>query len=106
MANTAYPLDLTTSDLSLSGFPWAHFRSTKAAVKMYTLLVLRGSVPSVIHISEGKLHDVNILDQLLPDARAFSMMDLGYIDFARLHRQHQARSGFVTRAKRNVDAQR
>jgi hypothetical protein len=106
LTNTAYALDATTIDLSLSLFPWAPFRTTKAAVKMHTLLDLRGNIPSFIHISDGKLHDVNILDQLLPEAGAFYVMDRGYIDFARLYRFHQAGSFFVTRAKKNMDAQR
>jgi IS4 transposase len=104
--NTAYALDSTTIDLSLSLFPWAPFRTTKAAGKMHTLLDLRGNIPSFIHISDGKLHDVNILDQLIPEAGAFYVMDRGYIDFQRLYRLHQAGSFFVTRAKRNMDAQR
>ena len=106
LANTAYALDSTTIDLSLSLFPWAPFRTTKAAVKMHTLLDLRGNIPSFIHISDGKLHDVNILDQLIPEAGAFYVMDHGYIDFQRLYRLHQLGSFFVTRAKRNMDAQR
>jgi hypothetical protein len=106
LSNTAYALDSTTIDLSLSLFPWAPFRTTKAAVKMHTLLDLRGNIPSFIHISDGKLHDVNILDQLIPEAGAFYVMDRGYIDFLRLHRLHQAGSFFVTRAKRNMLAQR
>lgn len=106
LANTAYALDSTTIDLSLSLFPWAPFRTTKAAVKMHTLLDLRGNIPSFIHISDGKLHDVNILDQLIPEAGAFYVMDRGYIDFQRLYRLHQAGSFFVTRAKRNMAAQR
>jgi len=106
LTNTAYALDSTTIDLSLSLFPWAPFRSTKAAVKMHTLLDLRGNIPSFIHISDGKLHDVNILDQLIPEAGAFYVMDRGYIDFERLYRLHQAGSFFVTRAKKNMDAQR
>ncbi|MGH8208951.1 MAG: IS4 family transposase, partial [Steroidobacteraceae bacterium] len=106
LTNTAYALDSTTIDLSLSLFPWAPFRTTKAAVKMHTLLDLRGNIPSFIHISDGKLHDVNILDQLIPEAGAFYVMDRGYIDFARLYRFHQAGSFFVTRAKKNMDAQR
>jgi hypothetical protein len=92
--------------LSLSLFPWAPFRSTKAAVKMHTLLDLRGNIPNLIHISDGKLHDVNILDQLIAEARAFYVMERGYIDFQRLYRLHQAASFFVTRAKRNMDVQR
>jgi Domain of unknown function (DUF4372)/Transposase DDE domain len=106
LANTAYALDSTTIDLSLSLFSWAPFRTTKAAVKMHTLLDLRGNIPSFIHISDGKLHDVNILDQLIPEAGSFYVMDRGYIDFQRLYRLHQAGSFFVTRAKRNMDAQR
>ena len=106
LANTAYALDSTTIDLSLSLFPWAPFRSTRAAVKMHTLLDLRGNIPSFIHISDGKYHDVNILDQLIPEAGAFYIMDRGYIDFLRLYRLHQAGSFFVTRAKKNMDAQR
>jgi hypothetical protein len=106
LANTAYALDSTTIDLSLSLFPWAPFRTTKAAVKMHTLLDLRGNIPSFIHISDGKLHDINVLDQLIPEAGAFYVMDRGYIDFQRLYRLHQAGAFFVTRAKRNMDAQR
>jgi IS4 transposase len=106
LANTAYALDSTTIDLSLSLFPWAPFRSTKAAVKMHTLLDLRGNIPSFIHISDGKLHDVNVLDQLIAEAGAFYIMDRGYIDFARLYRLHQAGAFFVTRAKKNMQAQR
>src|ERR1700687_1642262 len=106
LANTAYALDSTTIDLSLSLFPWAPFRTTKAAVRMHTLLVLRGNTPCFIYISDGKLHDVNILDQLIPQAGAFYVMDRGYLDFARLYRFHQAGSFFVTRAKKNMDAQR
>ena len=105
LANTACALESTTIDLSLSPFPWALFRSTKAAVKMHTLLDLRGNIPRFIHISDGKLHDVNILDQVIPQTAAFYVMDRGYIDRARLHRLHQAGSFFVTRAKKNMDAQ-
>ena len=106
LKNTAYALDSTAIDLSLSLFPWAPFRSTKAAVKMHTLLDLRGNIPSFIHISDGKLHDVNILDQLIAEAGAFYIMDRGYIDFLRLYRLHQGGSFFVTRAKKNMDVQR
>lgn len=106
LTNTAYALDSTTIDLSLSLFPWAPFQATKAAVKMHTLLDLRGNIPSFIHISNGKLHDVNILDQLIPEAGAFYVMDRGYIDFSRLYRLHQAGSFFVLRARKNMDAQR
>ena len=104
--NTVYALDSTTIDLCLSLFPWAHFRTTKAAVKMHTLLDLRGSIPSFIHISDGKLHDVNVLDLLLPEPGAIYVMDRGYVDFARLHVLHQAGAFFVTRAKSNMDARR
>jgi hypothetical protein len=106
LSNTAYALDSTTIDLSLSLFPWAPFRSTKAAVKLHTLLDLRGNIPSFIHISDGKLHDVNILDQLIPEAGAFYIMDRGYTDYARLYRLHQAGSFFVTRARKNMDTRR
>jgi hypothetical protein len=104
--NTVYALDSTTIDLCLSVFPWARFRSTKAAVKMHTLLDLKGSIPSFIHISDGKLHDVNVLDLLLPEAGAIYVMDRGYVDFARLNGLHQASAFFVTRAKSNLDARR
>ena len=103
---TVYALDSTTIDLCLTVFPWAPFRSTKAAVKMHTLLDLRGNIPSFIHISDGKMHDVNILDQLLPEAGAYYVMDRGYVDFARLHRLHEAGGFFVTRAKSNLKAER
>ncbi len=106
LSNTVYALDSTTIDLCLSVFPWAYFRSTKAAVKMHTLLDLRGSIPSFIHISDGKLHDVHALDLLIPEAGAFYVMDRGYVDFARLHVLHLAGSFFVTRAKSNMDAHR
>ena len=106
LENTAYALDSTTIDLSLSLFPWAPFRSTKAAVKMHTLLDLRGNIPSFIHISDGKLHDVNVLDVLVPEAGAIYVMDRGYLDFARLHSLHQASAFFVTRAKSNMNARR
>ena len=106
LANTVYALDSTTIDLCLSLFPWAHFRSTKAAVKMHTLLDLRGNIPSFVHISNGKLHDVHALDLLIPEAGAIYVMDRGYIDFARLYVLHQAGAFFVTRAKSNLDAHR
>ena len=104
--HTVYALDATTIDLCLSMFPWAEFRSTKAAVTLHTLLDLRGAIPSFIHISDGKLHDVNVLDLLLPEAGAFYIMDRGYLDFARLYALDQAGSFFVTRAKRNMNARR
>ena len=106
LANTVYALDSTTIDLCLSVFPWAHFRSTKAAVKMHTLLDLRGNIPSFIHVSDGKLHDVHALDLLVPEPGAIYVMDRGYVDFARLHALHQAGAFFVTRAKSNLNAHR
>src|ERR1700693_3543206 len=106
LTNTVYALDSSTIDLCLSMFPWAHFRSTKAAVKMHTLLDLRGNIPSFIHISDGKLHDVNALDMLLPEPGAIYVMDRGYVDFARLHVLHEAGAFFATRAKLNMDAHR
>ena len=106
LKNTVYALDSTTIDLCLSVFPWAHFRSTKAAVKMHTLLDLRGNIPSFIHISDGKLHDVHALDMLLPELGAIYVMDRGYIDFGRLYRLHQGGAFFVTRAKSNLNAHR
>ena len=104
--STVYALDSTTIDLCLSVFPWAHFRTTKAAVKMHTLLDLRGNIPSFIHISDGKLHDVNVLDLLLPEPGAIYVMDRGYVDFERLFALHQAGAFFVTRAKSNMDWRR
>ena len=103
---TVYALDFTTIDLCLSVFPWAPFRSSKAAVKLHTLLDLRGSIPSFIFISDGKMHDVNILDQLVPEAGAFYVMDRGYLDFERLAHLDDAGSFFVTRAKSNLKARR
>ena len=104
--DTVYALDSTTIDLCLSVFPWAPFRSSKAAVKLHTLLDLRGNIPSFIFISDGKMHDVNILDQLLLEPGAFYVMDRGYIDFERLARLEDADAFFVTRAKSNLKAQR
>ena len=106
LENTAYALDSTTIDLSLSLFPWAPFRTTKAAVKMHTLLDLRGSIPSFIHISDGKLHDVHALDLLAAEAGAIYVVDRGYLDFTRLYAVDQANAFFVTRAKSNLDARR
>jgi len=106
LTNSVYALDSTTIDLCMSVFPWAHFRSTKSAVKMHTLLDLRGNIPSFIHISNGKLHDVHALDMLMPEPGAIYVMDRGYIDFARLHTLHQAGAFFVTRAKSNLSAHR
>ena len=106
LKETVYALDASTIDLCLSVFPWAPFRSTKAAIKLHTLLDLRGNIPTFLHISDGKLHDVNALDLLIPEPGAFYIMDRGYLDFERLHRLHEAGSFFVTRAKSNLKAQR
>ncbi|MEX2469312.1 MAG: IS4 family transposase [Pseudohongiellaceae bacterium] len=104
--NTVYALDASTIDLCLSLFDWAPFRTTKAAIKLHTLLDLRGAIPAFIHISDGKLHDVKVLDILPVEAGAFYVMDRGYLDFARLYQMHQAGAFFVTRAKRGMDARR
>ncbi|HLJ90061.1 MAG TPA: IS4 family transposase [Candidatus Angelobacter sp.] len=106
LADSVYALDATTIDLCLSVFPWAPFRSTKAAVKLHTLLDLRGNIPSFLHISNGKMHEVHILDQLIPEPGAFYIMDRGYLDFERLHRIHKAGSFFVTRGKSNLKIER
>ena len=112
LKETVYALDASTIDLCLSVFSWAPcgwpraIRSTKAAIKLHTLLDLRGNIPTFLHISDGKLHDVNVLDLLRPEPGAFYVMDRGYIDFERLHRLHAAGSFFVTRAKSNLKAQR
>jgi hypothetical protein len=106
LAETVYALDATTIDLCLSLFPWAKFRTTKAALKLHTLLDLRGAIPSFIHISDGKLHDVNVLDMLIAEPGAFYVMDRAYLDFARLYRLHQCQSFFVTRARSNFKFQR
>ena len=106
LENTAYALDSTTIDLCLSLFPWALFRTTKSAVKMHTLLDLRGSIPSFIHISNGKLGDVKVLDILVLEPGAFYIMDRGYLDFERLYAMHQAHAFFVTRAKSNTQFRR
>lgn len=106
LKETVYALDASTIDLCLSVFPWAPFRSTKAAIKLHTLLDLRGNIPTFLHISDGTLHDVNVLDLLRPEPGAFYVMDRGYIDFERLHRLHEAGSFFVMRAKSNLNAQR
>lgn len=103
---SVYALDSTTIDLCLNLFDWAPFRTTKAAIKLHTLLDLRGAIPTFIHISDGKLHDVNVLDILPIEAGAYYVMDRGYVDFERLHAIHQAGAFFVTRAKRNLDARR
>jgi hypothetical protein len=103
---SVYALDATTIDLCLSLFEWAPFRSTKAAIKLHTLLDLRGAIPAFIHISDGKLHDVNVLDILPVEPGAFYVMDRGYVDFTRLYTMHQAGAFFVTRAKKGMDARR
>jgi transposase len=100
--NTAYALDATTIDLCLSLFPWAHFRKAKGAVKLHTLLNLRGNIPEFIHISTGKMSDVKVLDILTTQPGAFYVMDRGYVDFKRLHAMHLAQAFFVTRAKRRM----
>jgi hypothetical protein len=104
--NTVYALDATTIDLCLSLFPWAPFRTNKAAVKLHTLLDLRGNIPAFIHISDGKTHEVNVLDMLTFEPGAFYVMDRGYLDFSRLFALHQAGAFFVTRAKHGMDAHR
>jgi hypothetical protein len=104
--NTVYALDATTIDLCLSLFEWAPFRRAKAAIKLHTLLDLRGAIPAFIHISDGKMHEVNVLDFLPIEAGAFYVMDRGYLDFARLFSMHQAGAFFVTRAKTNMNARR
>jgi len=102
LAGTVYALDSTTIDLCLSLFPWADFRSTKAAVKMHTLLDLRGNIPSFIHVSDGKMGDATALDLITPEAGATYVMDRGYVDFARLYAFTQAGAFFVTRSKSNM----
>ena len=104
--DTVYALDTTTIDLCLSVFPWAPFRASKAAVKLHTLLDLKGNIPSFIHISDGKMHEVNVLDFLLPEPGAFYVMDRGFLDFGRLYRLHQSGSFFVIRGKSNLKFQR
>ena len=106
LAATVYALDASTIDLCLSLFPWARFRRSKGAIKLHTLLNLQGNIPEFILISDGKLHDVNVLDYLVPAPGAYYVMDRGYLDFARLYQLHQARAYFVTRAKKNLTFQR
>jgi|TARA_B100001971_G_C18226584_1_gene560899 hypothetical protein len=103
LKDTVYALDSTTIDLCLTLFPWAHFRRRKGAVKLHTLIDLRGSIPCFIRISTGKMHDVRALDDLPIEPGAFYVMDRGYVDFARLHRFDQHKAFFITRAKRNMD---
>jgi hypothetical protein len=106
LEQAAYALDSTTIDLCLSLFPWAKFRRHKAAIKLHTLLALRGNYPTVVIVTPGRVHDVNILDQLAYEAGSFYVFDRGYLDFARLHRLHQSGAFFVTRAKKNFCCQR
>ena len=106
LTETVYALDSSTIDLCLSLFPWARFRTTKAGIKLHTLLDLRGSIPAFIMITEAKLHDVNILDSLVPEPGAIYVMDRGYLDFARLYALHQAPAFFVIRSKSNTDLHR
>jgi hypothetical protein len=106
LEQTAYALDSTTVDLCLSLFPWARFRRRKGAVKLHTLLDLRGSIPCFVHMSHGKMHDVTVLDHLPIEPGAFYVMDRGYVDFQRLNRMTQGGAFFVTRAKRNLDCTR
>ena len=106
LAETVYALDATTIDLCLALFPWAKFRKHKGAVKLHTLLDLRGNIPTVVIITHGKVHEVNILDQLSFEAGAFYVMDRGYLDFARLYKLHLASGFFVTRARKRFDFQR
>ena len=103
---TVYAFDATTIDLCLSVYPWAPFRSAKAAIKLHTLLDLRGAIPSFIHITDGKTHEVNILDNLIIELGAFYLLDRGYLDFQRLFAIHQTQAFFVTRAKRNTKFKR
>jgi len=102
LENTVYALDTTTIDLSLKVFRWAHFRTTKAAVKMHTQIDLRGNIPSFIHVSDGKMHEVNVLDLIMPEPGSFTIMDRGFLDFARLYRMTQAGAFFVIRPKSNT----
>ncbi len=104
--NTVYALDASTIDLCLSLFPWAKFRKTKSAVKLHTLLDLRGNIPTLVIITDGKVHDVNILDELVAEPGAIYIMDRGYLDFSRLYVMHQSRAFFVIRAKKNFDCRR
>jgi hypothetical protein len=106
LVSTVYALDSTTIDLCMNLFPWARFRTTKSAIKVHTLMNLRGSIPEFIHITNGKVHDVKILDLLMPQPGAFYIMDRAYLDFQRLFNLHQARAFFVTRAKSNFKCKR
>ena len=106
LEETVYALDASTIDLCLSLFPWARFRDTKGAIKLHTLMNLRGNIPEFIYISDGKMHDVRVLDILIPEPGSFYVMDRGYVDYARLYKLHQASAFFVTRAKSNFTFRR
>lgn len=106
LKNTVYALDSTTIDLCLSLFPWARFRKYKGAVKLHTLLDLRGSIPSFIEITDGLVHDVNVLDVLIPEPGSYYIMDRGYLDYHRLYRLHEEKAFFVIRAKNNLKFRR
>ena len=106
LANTVYALDSTLIELCLSVFPWASYRSNDSAVKLHTLLDLRGSIPSFLYVSDGKFSDFAILDQLIPEPGAFYVMDRGFLDYERLHRFHEVGAFFVIRAKSNLNARR
>jgi transposase len=106
LENTVYALDSSTIDLCLTLFPWAQFRKNKSAVKLHTLLDLRGSIPTFIDITSGAIHDVNVLDVLIPEADSFYVMDKGYIDYERLYQLHKVKAFFVTRAKSNLSYRR
>ncbi len=106
LKSTVYALDSTTIDLCMSMFPWARFRKTKSAIKLHTLMNLRGSIPEFIHISDGKIHDVNILDLLVPIPGSYYIMDRAYLDFERLYNLHMEKAFFVTRAKTNFKFKR
>jgi hypothetical protein len=106
LQNTVYAFDSTTIDLCLSLFPWAFYRKRKGAIKLHTLLDLKGAIPTFIHITEGKTHDVRILDVLPLEPGSFSILDRGYLDYSRLYTLHQGRAFFVTRAKSNLQSRR
>ena len=106
LQETVYALDVSTIDLCLSVFPWAKFRKTKAAVKLHTLLDLRGNIPTFVDITDGKVHDVNVLDILIPEVGAIYVMDRGYLDFERLYALNQAPAFFITRSKSNTKVRR
>lgn len=106
LAETVYAFDSTTIDLCLSLFPWARFRSHKAGIKLHTLLDLRGSIPTFVHLSDGRVNDINLLDELIPEPGSIYVLDRGYIDYARLYRFGQAAASFVVRAKTNLGFRR